>query len=65
MSSSGWGSATGDPITFSYVAGEGPTAVEEALGLFAEIGPASRILQGFSEPERVAALSRMRAGKGR
>jgi SAM-dependent methyltransferase len=60
LESSGWTEASPREVTFDYVAGEGANAVEAALSFFSEIGPSSRVLESLSEPERQAAVERMR-----
>ena len=56
----GWSDAEPRPLVFRYVAGEGPGAVEQALSFLAELGPASRVIEGLEESSREAALERMR-----
>lgn len=58
--SSGWEQAEQQPVTFRYVAGKGGDAVEDALSFFADVGPASRVVQAMPEDDRGAALERMR-----
>lgn len=60
FASSGWLEAEPQPVTFLYVAGEGEDAVEDALLFFADIGPASRVIQTMPEDDRGAAIERMR-----
>ena len=61
LSSSGWAEAEPQAVDFQYVAAEGDAAVEHAFSFFAEIGPASRIVQSLPEGERAGALERMRS----
>lgn len=60
LSSSGWSDAESQPVDFTYVAGEGPDAIERACAFLSVIGPAARIIQGLPEDEKPAALARMR-----
>lgn len=60
LRSAGWSQGACRPVDFSYVAGEGAGAVEEALSLLSEIGPASRAMSELPEQDRPAALERMR-----
>jgi SAM-dependent methyltransferase len=60
FSSSGWTEAEPQDVDFQYVAAEGDDSIEHALAFFAEIGPASRILQSLPDRERADALERMR-----
>jgi SAM-dependent methyltransferase len=60
FASSGWAEAEPRPVTFLYVAGDGGDAVEDALSFFADIGPASRVLQTMPEGDRGAGIERMR-----
>ena len=65
LAGAGWTGAAPRPLGFRYVAGQGPAAVEEALSFLAELGPASRVIEGLDEGSREAALERMRAVIGR
>ncbi len=49
------------PIDFTYRAGEGPDAVDDALGYFQRIGPAARALALMSPTERPAGVARLHA----
>lgn len=60
LAASGWSEAQARPTKFRYVAGTGGHAVDEALSLLSELGPASRVLAGLAEDERGPAVSRMR-----
>ncbi|MGH6658376.1 MAG: hypothetical protein ACREBM_01870, partial [Sphingomicrobium sp.] len=56
----GWSHAEVRPAPFRYLAAEGDGPVEQAMDFLAEIGPASREMLALPEPERGAALERMR-----
>jgi SAM-dependent methyltransferase len=60
LQAAGWRDAEAQPTPFRYVAGRGEGAVDRALDYLAEIGPASRTMLELPEPERPAALIRMR-----
>ena len=60
LSGAGWAEAEPEPVDFSYAAGEGPEAIEQALDFLTELGPASRILEGLDGEAREAAVTRMR-----
>jgi SAM-dependent methyltransferase len=60
LGSSGWADAEPRAIDFQYVAAESDDAVDRAVSFFAEIGPASRLVQSLPKGERLAALERMR-----
>ena len=60
LSKSGWTEAQPRVSNFDYVAGEGPAAVEQALGFFSELGPASRVLEGMDRSLHDSAEGRMR-----
>jgi len=60
LTASGWANPRVESLAFSYVAGEGPAAVDEAVALLAELGPASRALAGLPANERPAGLARLR-----
>ncbi len=60
LSSAGWADAEPEPMDFSYVAGEGPEAIEQALDFLTELGPASRVLEGMEGGDRDAAVERVR-----
>jgi SAM-dependent methyltransferase len=60
LSSAGWADAEPEPVDFSYVAGEGPEAIEQALDFLTELGPASRVLEGMEGGDRDAAVERVR-----
>jgi SAM-dependent methyltransferase len=60
LGGSGWLRGEHQAVPFSYVAGEGDNAVENALSFLTDIGPASRIVQSLPEEERGGALERMR-----
>lgn len=64
LQGSGWRDAEAQAVDFHYVAGSGPEAVAEALDFLAELGPASRVLEGLGGDERDAAMERMRAVVG-
>jgi SAM-dependent methyltransferase len=61
LAGSGWDDPAVTSVLFSYVAGVGPNAVEDALGFFSEIGPASRVLGELPGAEQPAAVSRIRS----
>jgi SAM-dependent methyltransferase len=61
LAASGWEDPTTTSVEFSYVVGVGANAIDDTLGFFTELGPASRLLEGLSEGERSAAVDRMRA----
>lgn len=60
LEAAGWNRAEPHAVDFTYLAGVGPGAVENALAYLAEIGPASRIVQSLPDHERTDALERMR-----
>lgn len=60
LESAGWSDCEVRPAPFNYVAAEGDEAVDQALDFLAEIGPASREMLALPEPDRGAALQRMR-----
>ena len=59
LQSSGW---TGDAraVDYSYRAGEGSEAVDEALAFFSRIGPAATQLRGLDDAAREAGRERLR-----
>jgi SAM-dependent methyltransferase len=59
LEASGW---TGDaqPVDYSYRAGEGPDAVDEALAFFSRIGPAAAQLRELDDAAREAGRKRLR-----
>lgn len=59
LQASGW---TGDaqPVDYSYRAGEGPRAVDEALAFFSRIGPAAAQLRELDDAAREAGRERLR-----
>lgn len=60
LEGAGWVEAEPEPVDFSYIAGEGPEAVGQALDFLAELGPAARVLESMDGADRGAALERMR-----
>lgn len=60
LASAGWTGTEHRPLSFTYVAGEGESALDDALSFLAELGPASRVLESRVVGERGAALQRMR-----
>ena len=60
LDGAGWADAQPQAVNFSYVAGEGLKAVDQALDFLAELGPASRVLEGIADGDRDAAMLRMR-----
>jgi len=57
----GWRDATFEPVDFSYLAGEGAEAVEDALSYFLVIGPAARAAAQLEGPARADFITRLRA----
>ena len=59
LQASGW---TGDPqpVDYTYRAGEGEHALDEALALFSRIGPAAARLRELDEAARKAGRERLR-----
>ena len=60
LESAGWTSLEHRALTFNYIAGDGTDAVDEALALLSDVGPASRVIQGLAGHAREDALQRMR-----
>jgi SAM-dependent methyltransferase len=60
LGAAGWTELECRAAPFRYVAAEGDGAVEQALDLLAEIGPASRLVRSLPDTERTAAFQRMR-----
>lgn len=60
LSSAGWTAAEPENLRFDYVAGDGAAPVDQALDFLAELGPASRLMEGMDDGARDAALQRMR-----
>ncbi len=60
LGSSGWSEATLLAVDFSYVAGQGNDAVEQAVSFLLNLGPASRVVQALPDEERPGARERMR-----
>lgn len=56
----GWTRASAEPIQFSYVAGQGDRAVDNALSFFTVIGPAARVIESLPESAREGGVQRMR-----
>jgi SAM-dependent methyltransferase len=56
----GWGEARFEPVDFRYLAGAGADAVADALGYFAQIGPAARAMRALPEAERASFGERLR-----
>jgi SAM-dependent methyltransferase len=61
LGASGWTEAEPQAVDFRYVAAEGDDAVERALSFFADIGPASRIVESLPKDEMSGALERVRS----
>ena len=61
LEASGWSEASPRNVPFDYVAGEGPGAVDAALGFFSELGPSARLMESLPELERRGAIERMRS----
>jgi len=60
LGAAGWMEIEPTAVDFSYVAADGGDAIGRTLSFFAEIGPASRILQSLPEEDRSSAIERMR-----
>jgi SAM-dependent methyltransferase len=60
LASAGWMQAEPRALSFTYVAGEGGSAVDDALSFMVELGPASRLLESRPLGEREAGIERMR-----
>jgi SAM-dependent methyltransferase len=60
LDASGWSEVRSEAVDFSYVAGEGEDAIDQAFSFLSDLGPASRIVQSLPEDDRTAALDRMR-----
>ena len=60
LAQSGWTSAHAEAVDFAYVAGEGPEAVDQAMGFLTEIGPASKVLGELEDEAQAGAIHRMR-----
>ena len=61
LESAGWSPSAPEPVSFRYVAGEGPDAAEQALSLLTEVGPAAAVLRDLKQNDRDAAIDRVRA----
>lgn len=59
LESAGWSKCEVRPAPFRYVAGTGPSALDQAMQFLTEIGPASRTLWSLPEESRDAAMGRM------
>lgn len=59
LEQAGWRDVRHEAVDFVYVAGEGPSAVEDATYFFSRIGPAARQLAALEEPARAATRARM------
>ena len=60
LANSGWIQWDVRIATFDYVAGEGCHAVDQAISLLSEVGPASALLKAMDESDRKPALRRLR-----
>jgi len=60
LNASGW-SGDAQQVDYSYQAGEGPNAVDEALAFFSRIGPAAAQLRELDGAAREAGRERLRA----
>jgi SAM-dependent methyltransferase len=60
LSGAGWSEVRNAALDFTYVAGSGPAAVEQALSFLTEIGPAAAVVRELDEPRRPVARDRMR-----
>ncbi len=60
LEAAGWTDPQARSAPFRYIAGRGTDAVEHAVMLLTEIGPASRTLSDRPETERPQAVARMR-----
>lgn len=61
LTDAGWTDPQVQDLSYRYVAGRGEDPVEDALSFLSRIGPAARALATLSEPERAAALARLRS----
>ena len=57
---SGWSDWEGRVVALDYLAGEGAGAIDQAVSLLTEIGPASALLKAMDESDREPALKRLR-----
>lgn len=57
----GWRDVKFEPVDFDYIAGVGPHAVDEALHLFARIGPAAAALRTLPSAEAEVVQQRLRS----
>lgn len=57
---SGWANARAQAIAFTYVAGEGPEGVADALSFLCAIGPAARAIEELPADAREDAILRVR-----
>lgn len=60
LSDAGWKDIAFEAVDYLMIAGEGPQALDEALGYFQRIGPAARAIAELPDHERPAARQRLR-----
>ena len=60
LDDAGWHDVSFDAVDFSYIAGEGGDAVEDALSYFLVIGPAARAAAGLDAGARAVFVERLR-----
>lgn len=61
LNGAGWANIECRPISFRYVAGEGPDAVGQAQSFLLDIGPASVVIRSMTEEDIEPAKDRMRS----
>lgn len=61
LAAAGWAEIAFEPVDYAMTAGEGDSAVEEALAYFQRIGPAARAIAELPETDRPAVRARLRA----
>lgn len=59
LSSAGWSRVEREAVSFSYVAGQGADAIDQALTFLTRIGPASNIVRDLDGEEQAGAVARM------
>lgn len=60
LGEAGWNDVAFEPVDFTYRAGEGANAVDDAMALFQRIGPAAAALRALPDKTREAAAAEMR-----
>lgn len=60
LEGAGWTALEPEALAFTYTAGEGDTAADQAASFLTQIGPASAVLRDMPDAERPSALARMR-----